>query len=177
MDEAPSRPSVVPRGAHEYMFVVDGQWGPDPSCAGPRSRRFGDAPLSAVAVRLASACNRRDPFRFSQPSPPCPAGWARRTRSPQPRRRPRYLAGAGPDSNMFLQITPDPAAGCAVGLRVGFAVWHRRLAGALAWPSWRLGLAYRLATRLGRGWLDVAARRRAFPLAMPALEGCVPGSA
>ncbi|HJX54164.1 MAG TPA: hypothetical protein VJ801_15460 [Polyangia bacterium] len=50
------------------------------------------------------------------------------------------LAGAGRDSNMFLQITPDPAA--AAPLVSG---WFGRVApalgGALAWPSWRcLGL-------------------------------------
>jgi hypothetical protein len=47
------------------------------------------------------------------------------------------LAGAGHDSNMFLQITPDPAA--AAPLVSG---WFGRVApalgGALAWPSWSL---------------------------------------
>ncbi len=80
------------------------------------------------------------------------------------------LAGAGHDSNMFLQITPDPAA--AAPLVSG---WFGRVApalsGALAWPSWRLGLAYRLDYRGSDAAGSMLQHEGELSLAMPALGG------
>jgi hypothetical protein len=80
------------------------------------------------------------------------------------------LAGAGHDSNMFLQITPDPAA--AAPLVSG---WFGRVApalgGALAWPSWRLGLVYRLDYRGSEAAGSMLQHEGELSLALPALRG------
>jgi len=80
------------------------------------------------------------------------------------------LAGAGHDSNMFLQITPDPAT--AAPLVSG---WFGRVApalsGALAWPRWRLGLAYRLDYRGSDAAGSMLQHEGELSLAMPALGG------
>jgi len=101
------------------------------------------------------------PFRFSQPSPPCP-GWPGRRRTRSPRRSVgEVLAGAGHDSNMFcrLRLTrPRLRRRSRAGSPCGTGT--ERSAG-LAKMALGPGLQARLPW-LGCGWLDVAARRRAF---------------
>ena len=78
------------------------------------------------------------------------------------------LAGAGHDSNMFLQVTPDPAT--AAPLVSG---WFGRVApalgGALAWPGWRLGLAYKLDYRGSDAAGSMLQHEGELSLAVPAL--------
>lgn len=78
------------------------------------------------------------------------------------------LAGAGHDSNMFLQVTPDPAT--AAPLVSG---WFGRVApalgGALAWPGWRLGLAYQLDYRGSQAAGSMLQHQGELSLAVPAL--------
>jgi hypothetical protein len=78
------------------------------------------------------------------------------------------LAGAGHDSNMFLQVTPDLAT--AAPLVSG---WFGRVApalsGALAWPGWRLGLAYQLDYRGSQAAGSMLQHQGELSLAVPAL--------
>ena len=78
------------------------------------------------------------------------------------------LAGAGHDSNMFLQITPDLAT--AAPLVSG---WFGRVApalsGALAWPGWRLALSYRLDYRGSEAAGSMLQHEAELSLAVPAL--------
>ena len=78
------------------------------------------------------------------------------------------LAGAGHDSNMFLQVTPDPAT--AAPLVSG---WFGRVApalgGAVAWPGWRLGLAYQLDYRGSQAAGSMLQHQGELSLAVPAL--------
>ena len=78
------------------------------------------------------------------------------------------LAGAGHDSNMFLQVTPDPATAAPL-----VAGWFGRVApalgGALAWPGWRLGLAYKLDYRGSDAAGSMLQHEGEVSLAVPAL--------
>ena len=78
------------------------------------------------------------------------------------------LAGGGHDSNMFLQVTPDPTT--AAPLVSG---WFVRVAplldGALAWPDWRLGLAYKLDYRGSAAAGSMLQHEGELSLAGPAL--------
>ena len=78
------------------------------------------------------------------------------------------LAGAGHDSNMLLQIAPDPAT--TTPLASG---WFGRvapaLAGALAWPEWRLGLSYKLDYRGSEAAGSMLQHEGELSLALPAL--------
>jgi hypothetical protein len=78
------------------------------------------------------------------------------------------LTGAGHDSNMFLQITPD-----LVNAEPLISGWFGRVApalsGALAWPEWRLGLSYRLDYRGSQAAGSMLQHEGELSLAVPAL--------
>jgi len=175
MDEAPSRPICGCRVARTNTC----SWSTGSGCL-TRLRRpafptFRTHQLSAVAVDSLGVATAAIPSDSRNPRRRALAGWATAYAQPAAIGSAEVLAGAGHDSNMFLQITPDPAA--AAPLVSG---WFGRVApalsGALAWPSWRLGLAYRLDYRGSDAAGSMLQHEGELSLAMPALEGCVPGS-